>query len=62
MLIIGDKVAMNNKYHVAEKYKGKEFIVTAGPQEVGGTMCVWLDGYRGCYAVDGLSKVGETDA
>ena len=58
MLTVGDKVVMNNQYHVPEHYKGKEFIVTAGPQEVGGIMCVWLEGYRGCYAEDGLSKVG----
>ena len=62
MLAIGDKVIMNNKYHIPEKYIGKEFVVTAGPQMVGGTMCVWLDGYRGCYAEDGLSKVGDEDA
>lgn len=62
MLTVGDKVAMNGKYHVPEKYNGKEFTVTAGSQEVGVTMCVWLDGYRGCYAEDGLSKVGEANA
>ena len=61
MLAIGDKVVMNNKYHVPEKHIGKEFVVTAGPQEVGGTMCVWLDGYKGCYAENGLSKVGDVD-
>lgn len=61
MLMVGDKVVMNDSYHVSEKYKGKEFVVTAGPQEVCGTMCVWLDGYRGCYALDGLSKVGDTN-
>lgn len=53
---------MNNKYYVPEKYEGKEFIVTAGPKKVGDTMSVWLDGYSGCYAEDGLSKVGDTDA
>lgn len=62
MLTVGDKVVMNNKYYVPEKYEGKEFIVTAGPKKVGGTMSVWLDGYSGCYAEDGLSKVGDTDA
>ena len=61
MLTVGDKVVMNDNYHVSEKYKGKEFVVTAGPQEVGGTMCVWLDGYRGCSAEDGLSKVGDAN-
>lgn len=62
MLTVGDRVVMNNKYRVSEKCKGKEFVVTAGPREVCGTICVWLDGYSGCYAEDGLSKVGETDA
>lgn len=38
MLTVGDKVMMNGNYRVSEKYKGKEFLVTAGPQEVGGTM------------------------
>ena len=57
MLEVGDKVVMNDKYRVSEKNKGKEFTVVAGPQEVCGTMSVWLAGYRGCYAVDGLSKV-----
>jgi hypothetical protein len=61
MLNVGDKVVMNDRYHVLEEHKGKEFVVTAGPQKVGGTMCVWLDGYRGCYAEDGLSKVGGVD-
>ena len=61
MLTVGDKVVMNDNYHVSEKYKGKEFVVMAGPQEVGGTMCVWLDGYKGCYAEDGLSKVGDVN-
>lgn len=58
MLSIGDKVVMNDRYYVPEKYKEKEFSVIAGPEEVGGTMCVWLDGYEGCYAEDGLAKVG----
>lgn len=62
MLSVGDKVVMNNKYHVPEKYEGKVFTVTAGPQEVCGTRSVWLAGYRGCYAEDGLSKVGDRDA
>ena len=28
MLTKGDRVVMNNKYHVPERYRGKEFIVT----------------------------------
>ena len=58
---IGDLVVMNSKYYVPEKNKGKKFKVVNGPQNVGGTMVVWLEGYRGCYAIDGLDKVGEAD-
>lgn len=54
----GDKVKMNDRYYVSEKYINKEFTVITEPQEVGGTLCVWLEGYRGCYAVDGLTKIG----
>ena len=65
-LKIGDMVVMNGRYHVSEKNKGKVFIVRSEPQEVSGTMCVWLDGYSGCYAVDGLDKregrVDETES
>lgn len=59
MLKVGDKVILNDKYHVSEKYKGKVFTVKTKPQEVCGTSCVWLDGFSGCYAVDGLTKVDE---
>lgn len=61
MLKVGDKVVMNDKYHVSEKNKGREFVVTVEPQKVCGTLCVWLEGYRGCYAVEGLTKVGDTN-
>lgn len=57
MLKIGDKVKMNNKYYVSEQNKEKVFTVKTEPQEVCGTLSVWLDGFRGCYAVDGLTKV-----
>ena len=57
MLKVGDKVKMNNKYYVSEQNKDKVFTVKTEPQEVCGTLSVWLDGFRGCYAVDGLSKV-----
>lgn len=53
----GDTVKMNDKYYVSEKNKDKEFKVTTDPQKVCGTMCVWLEGFRGCYAVDGLTVV-----
>lgn len=57
MLKIGDKVVFNNKYHISEANKGKVFTVCTGPQEVCGTLCVWLENYKGCYAVDGLDLV-----
>lgn len=56
-MIKGDRVVMNDKYYVSESNRGKVFIVTTDPQEVSGTMCVWLEGFRGCYAVDGLTEV-----
>ena len=55
---IGDKVVMNNKYWVPEKNKGVEFTVTSEPFDICGTICVMLEGYRGGYALDGLTKVG----
>ncbi len=57
MLKIGDRVVMNDKYYVSDKNKNKEFVVSSDPQNVCGTLSVWLEGYRGCYAVDGLTKV-----
>ena len=58
MLKVGDKVVMNDNYWVSEKNKGKEFVVISEPQKVCGTVCVFLEGYRGCYAADGLTRVG----
>lgn len=57
MIKIGDKVKMNGKYHVSEQNKKRVFTVKSEPQEVCGTLSVWLEGYKGCYAVDGLKKV-----
>lgn len=53
----GDKVIMNDKYYVSARNKGKQFSVVTEPQMVCGTLCVWLEGVHGCYAVDGLTKV-----
>ena len=50
MIQKGDKVIMNGKYYVSEKNKGKKFTVVTEPTEVCGTLSVWLDGFRGCYA------------
>lgn len=57
MLKVGDKVVMNDKYRVSESNKDKIFTVRTEPQEVCGTLSVWLEGYSGCYATDGLTKV-----
>jgi hypothetical protein len=55
---IGDRVVMNDKYKVAETNKGKVFAVRSEPWDLCGTKCVLLEGYRGGYAVDGLTLVG----
>lgn len=59
-LKIRDKVVMNDKYSVPDKNKGKVFTVRSEPTEVCGTMCVWLEEYPGCCAVDGLNKYEES--
>ena len=57
MLKIGDRVKMNNVYYVSEKNKEKIFTVRSEPYNVGGTKCVLLEGFVGCYAVNGLTKI-----
>lgn len=59
MLKIGDIVTMNDKYYVSEKNRGKVFTVKSEPQDICGTLSVWLEGFRGCYAADGLGKVND---
>ena len=59
MLKIGDVVIMNDKYYVSKKNRDKKFRVISKPREVCGTVCVWFDGFSGCYAVDGLTKVSN---
>ena len=56
---IGDRVVMNNKYHVNEKNKGKVWTVRSEPWECCGTHVVLLEGKSGGYAVDGLDSVEE---
>lgn len=56
---IGDKVIMNNKYNVPEKYKGVIFTVASEPWDLCGTQVFKLHGYAGGYASDGLTKVEE---
>ena len=55
----GDKVVMNDKYFVREKNKGRVFEVRSEVQMICGTECVFLEGYTGAYAADGLTKVTE---
>lgn len=57
MIKKGDLVVMNDKYKVANHNLGKVFRVKTEPCMVCGTLSVWLEGYRGCYAVDGLDVV-----
>lgn len=61
MLKVGDKVVMNDKYYVSEKNKGKVFTVKTEEQNICGSKVVFLDGFRGCYSVDGLTKYEETN-
>ena len=55
----GDKVTMNNRYYVSEHNKRRVFEVTSEPQKVGKVEYVWLKGFRGCYAMDGLDLIEE---
>lgn len=52
---IGDKVVMNNRYVVAESNINKIFTVRSQPFDICGTECVMLEGYKGGYALDGLT-------
>lgn len=53
----GKKVVMNDKYYVSDKNKEKIFTVITEPYKVCGSDVVKLEGYSGCYAVDGLTVV-----
>lgn len=56
-LKIGDKVIMNDNYHVSDKNKGVVFEVLSEPWRVCGTDVVRISGRSCGYAVDGLTKV-----
>lgn len=58
-MIKGKKVVMNDKYHVSEKNKDKVFEIASESYSVCGTVVVKLEGPAGCYALDGLTEVGE---
>ena len=57
MLKPGDKVIMNDHYHVCEENRGKVWTVRSEPWDCCGTLVVKLEGKAGGYAVDGLDKV-----
>ncbi|MDE7281586.1 MAG: hypothetical protein K2N36_07595 [Ruminiclostridium sp.] len=58
-LKIGDRVVMNNSYHVSSKDKGRIFTVRSAPYLCSGTMVVLLEEKTGAYAVDGLDKIAD---
>lgn len=55
MLKPGDRVVMNDKYCVADIHKDVVYIVMTRPAGICGEEVVWLNGYDGCYAADGLT-------
>lgn len=59
MLKPGDKVVMNDRYHVSEENRGKVWTVRSEPWDCCGTLVVKLAGKAGGYAVDGLDKVED---
>jgi len=56
---IGDRVIMNDRYHVADKNRGVVFTVRSEPWSLCGTEVVLLEGRSGGFAVDGLTVVEE---
>jgi hypothetical protein len=53
----GDKVRMNEKYHVSKQNLERVFTTRSGPFLLGYTWCIFLEDWLGCYALDGLDKV-----
>ena len=58
----GDKVTMNDNYHVSKADKEKVWTVKSEPWNCCGTMDVKLEGKSGGYAVDGLNLLEEGQA
>lgn len=58
-LKIGDRVVMNDNYHVSDKNKGRIWTVRSEPYLCCGTMVVLLEEKAGAYAVDGLDKIAD---
>jgi len=55
----GDRVIMNDRYHVSAENRGRVWTVISEPWNLCDTWVIALDGLHGCYAVDGLTKVSE---
>lgn len=53
----GDKVKMNDCYHVSEANKSKVWTVISEPWMCCGSKVVLLEGKSGGYAIDGLDLV-----
>lgn len=56
---IGDKVVMNDKYHVSVENKGKVWTVRSEPWVCCGTPVVLFEGKSGGYAVDGIDIIND---
>lgn len=52
----GDKVVINDRYKVDKKHKDKVFVVKSQPFLASGKTCVFLEGLKDVYEVDGLTK------
>ena len=61
MISIGSKVIMNDNYYVSKNNKEKIFNVISKSWFMCGSEVVKLDGYSGCYALDGLDEVENNE-
>ena len=61
MLKPGDIVVINDRYHVSEENRGKEWEVRSEAWNLCGTPVVLLKGKSGGYAVDGLTLVRHAE-
>lgn len=55
----GDRVRINDKFGLADKYDGQIFTVASEPWTVGSMQLVKLQGERGAVRVDGLEVVED---
>lgn len=61
MINIGSKVIMNDNYYVSKNNKEKIFTIVSKSWFMCGSEVVELDGYSGCYALDGLDEVENNE-